>query len=88
MSDTIREVPDNVEATEAWNGPLFEVWIEFRDLVAESLRLHSEAALAATPPPEGALSSTSAAGSGTRRCGWPSWWAPTVTRTAWTSPGA
>jgi SAM-dependent methyltransferase len=52
VSDTIREVPDNVEATEAWNGPLFEVWIEFRDLVAESLRLHSEAALAATPPPE------------------------------------
>jgi SAM-dependent methyltransferase len=53
MGDSIRVVEDNVEATDAWNGPLFEVWIEYRDLVAESLRGHSEAALAATPPRQG-----------------------------------
>jgi SAM-dependent methyltransferase len=53
MGEAIREVEDNVEATEAWNGPLFDVWVEYRDLVAESLRDHSERALAANPPPAG-----------------------------------
>ena len=53
MDDVIRVVEDNAEATEAWNGPLYEVWIEYRDLVAESLREHSERALAANPPREG-----------------------------------
>jgi ubiquinone/menaquinone biosynthesis C-methylase UbiE len=48
--DQIRTVDDNLEATEAWNGPLFDVWIEYRDLVAEALRGHSEAALNANPP--------------------------------------
>jgi SAM-dependent methyltransferase len=53
VADAIRELEDNVEATEAWNGPLFEVWIEYRDLVAEGLREHGEAALAANPPSPG-----------------------------------
>ncbi len=53
MADAIRVVEDNVEATEAWNGPLYEVWIAYRDVVAEGLREHGEAALAATPPKEG-----------------------------------
>lgn len=53
VADAIRVVEDNVEATEAWNGPLFEIWIEYRDLVAEGLRDHGEAALAANPPHEG-----------------------------------
>ena len=53
IADAIREVEDNVEATEAWNGPLFEIWIEYRDLVAEGLRDHGEAALAANPPHDG-----------------------------------
>jgi SAM-dependent methyltransferase len=53
MRDAIRVVEDNVEATEAWNGPLFDIWIEYRDLVAEGLRDHGEAALAANPPREG-----------------------------------
>jgi SAM-dependent methyltransferase len=52
MGDAIRVVEDNVEATEAWNGPLFEVWLEYRDLVAESLRAHSERAIASNPPPD------------------------------------
>jgi SAM-dependent methyltransferase len=53
VTDAIREVEDNLEATEAWNGPLFEIWIEYRELVAEGLRDHGEAALAANPPHEG-----------------------------------
>jgi ubiquinone/menaquinone biosynthesis C-methylase UbiE len=53
VSDAIRVVADNVEATEAWNGPLFDVWIEYRDIVAEGLREHGEAALARNPPAKG-----------------------------------
>jgi SAM-dependent methyltransferase len=53
MAEASRVVEDNVEATEAWNGPLFEVWIEYRELVAEGLREHGEAALAANPPRQG-----------------------------------
>jgi SAM-dependent methyltransferase len=53
VGDAIRVVEDNVEATEAWNGPLFDLWIEYRDIVAEGLRDHGESALAANPPQEG-----------------------------------
>jgi ubiquinone/menaquinone biosynthesis C-methylase UbiE len=53
VEDAIRVVEDNVEATEAWNGPLFDIWIEYRDIVAEGLRDHGEATLAANPPREG-----------------------------------
>lgn len=53
MSDAIREVEDNVEAAEAWNGPLFDIWMEYRDIVAEGLREHGESALASCPPKEG-----------------------------------
>ncbi len=53
MDDAIRVVEDNVEATEAWNGPLFEVWIDYRDLVADGLREHGELALAVSPPEDG-----------------------------------
>jgi SAM-dependent methyltransferase len=53
VGDAIRVVEDNVEATEAWNGPLFEIWIEYRDIVADGLRDHGEAALAASRPHEG-----------------------------------
>ena len=53
MADAIRVFDDNLEATEAWNGPLFDIWIEYRDLVAEGLRDHGEAALATNPPHEG-----------------------------------
>jgi ubiquinone/menaquinone biosynthesis C-methylase UbiE len=53
MADQIRVVEDNVEATEAWNGPLFDLWMEYRDVVTEGLRDHGESALAANPPHEG-----------------------------------
>jgi SAM-dependent methyltransferase len=53
VGDAIRVVEDNVEATEAWNGPLFDIWMQYRDVVAEGLRDHGEAALGASPPEEG-----------------------------------
>jgi SAM-dependent methyltransferase len=53
VTSAIRVVEDNVEATEAWNGPRFDIWIEYRDIVAEGLRDHGEAALAANPPRPG-----------------------------------
>jgi ubiquinone/menaquinone biosynthesis C-methylase UbiE len=53
VDDAVREVEDNVEATEAWNGPLFDIWIEYRDIVAEGLHDHGESALMASPPREG-----------------------------------
>ncbi|MGH2924088.1 MAG: class I SAM-dependent methyltransferase [Solirubrobacterales bacterium] len=53
MGEEIRVVEDNVEATEAWNGPLFDVWIEYRDIVAEGIREHGERAIRANPPREG-----------------------------------
>jgi ubiquinone/menaquinone biosynthesis C-methylase UbiE len=53
MGDAIRVVEDNVEATEAWNGPLFDIWVQYRDVVAEGLRDHGEAALSANPPHKG-----------------------------------
>jgi SAM-dependent methyltransferase len=53
VGDAIRKVEDNVEATEAWNGPLFDIWMQYRDIVAEGVRGHGEAALLASPPTEG-----------------------------------
>jgi SAM-dependent methyltransferase len=43
----------NREATEAWSGPLFEVFVRFRDLVAGGLGAHGEAAMGAHPPRRG-----------------------------------
>lgn len=40
----------NKEATEAWSGPLFDRFVEFRDLVTEGLGAHGEAAMEAHPP--------------------------------------
>jgi SAM-dependent methyltransferase len=53
MGDAIRTVEDNVEATEAWNGPLFDVWLKFRDVVAGGITEHGERAIAAEPPAPG-----------------------------------
>jgi SAM-dependent methyltransferase len=41
---------ENREATEAWSGPLFECFVQYRDLVAGGLGAHGEAAMAAHPP--------------------------------------
>jgi SAM-dependent methyltransferase len=40
----------NVEATEAWSGPLFERFVRFRDIVTDGLGAHGEAAIQAHPP--------------------------------------
>jgi SAM-dependent methyltransferase len=50
VGDEIRVVDDNVEATEAWNGPLFDIWIKYRHLLSEGIRGHGEGALALEPP--------------------------------------
>ena len=44
---------ENREATEAWSGPLFECFVQYRDLVVDGLGAHGEAALAAHPPRPG-----------------------------------
>jgi SAM-dependent methyltransferase len=44
---------DNVEATEAWSGPLFERFVRFRPLMTDGLGAHGEAAMAAHPPRPG-----------------------------------
>jgi SAM-dependent methyltransferase len=53
VTDTIPEFEDNVEATAAWDGPLFDIWLHYRDLIEASLGPHGEAALAQYPPPVG-----------------------------------
>jgi SAM-dependent methyltransferase len=44
---------ENREATEAWSGPLFERFVQYRDLVVDGLGAHGEAALEAHPPRTG-----------------------------------
>lgn len=44
---------ENREATEAWSGPLFERFVQYRELVAGGLGAHGDAALAAYPPSPG-----------------------------------
>jgi SAM-dependent methyltransferase len=50
--DSVRVVEDNVEATEAWNGPLFDVWYEHREVLTGWTRGHGERALELEPPRE------------------------------------
>lgn len=52
---TVNKVAEeNLEATEAWNGPLFDVWEGFEDIVVANARAHGDAALSEHPPPRGA----------------------------------
>jgi SAM-dependent methyltransferase len=44
---------ENRETTEAWSGPLFERFVQYRDLVAGGLGAHGDAAMAAHPPRPG-----------------------------------
>jgi len=43
----------NREASDAWSGPLFDRFVQFRDLVTAGLGAHGEEALAAHPPRSG-----------------------------------
>ena len=45
--------PSNQEATDAWSGPLFDAFVNYRDLVIAGLGAHGEAAIAAHPPRPG-----------------------------------
>jgi SAM-dependent methyltransferase len=44
----------NAEATEAWDGPLFDRFVQFRDIIVNGLANHGEKALSLYPPPAGA----------------------------------
>lgn len=45
--------PGNAEATEAWSGPLFEIFLKYRDLTTGGLGAHGEVAMRANPPRPG-----------------------------------
>lgn len=45
--------PDNAEATEAWSGPLFDLFVEYRELTSAGLGAHGEQAMQANPPQPG-----------------------------------
>jgi ubiquinone/menaquinone biosynthesis C-methylase UbiE len=48
-----RKAESNEESHQAWNGPFFERFVQYRDLVTTGLGAHGEAALAAHPPSPG-----------------------------------
>jgi len=53
MESSASVAPSNEEAVEAWNGPLFDRFLAFRDLVTTGLGSHGERALALHPPGPG-----------------------------------
>lgn len=44
---------ENEEATEAWSGVLFDRFVEYRDLIVDSLKRHGDAAMRLHPPKPG-----------------------------------
>ena len=36
VDEQVPAMEDNVEQTAAWDGPLFEVWLRYRDLIEHS----------------------------------------------------
>jgi SAM-dependent methyltransferase len=53
MEAVERVAASNREAAEAWSGPLFERFVRYRELVADGLGAHGDAAMAANPPRPG-----------------------------------
>jgi SAM-dependent methyltransferase len=49
----INVAPGNLEATEAWNGPLFDIWQSFQAVVVSNAKAHGDAALADHRPDAG-----------------------------------
>ena len=41
----MRVARENLEATEAWNGPLFDIWHDFQAVVVSNARAHGDSAL-------------------------------------------
>jgi SAM-dependent methyltransferase len=53
-TDTTRWGPgDNAEATAAWDGPLYDRFVQFREIVTTGLGAHGEEALRLVPPEPG-----------------------------------
>jgi SAM-dependent methyltransferase len=44
---------ENREATEAWSGPLFDLFVKYRDLTSAALGAHGDVAMEAHPPRPG-----------------------------------
>src|SRR5918998_5345859 len=44
---------ENAEATEAWNGPLFDIWKSFQAVVVSNAKAHGDAALVDHRPERG-----------------------------------
>jgi SAM-dependent methyltransferase len=53
FADTELGAGANAEATEAWNGPLYDRFVRFRDVVTSGLGAHGEEALRRFPPRSG-----------------------------------
>ena len=49
----INVAPENLEATEAWNGPLFDIWHSFQAVVVSNAKAHGDVALADHHPDVG-----------------------------------
>lgn len=49
----VNVAPENLEATEAWNGPLFDIWQSFQAVVITNAKVHGDAALADHHPEPG-----------------------------------
>ena len=49
----VRVAPENLEATEAWNGPLFDIWQDFQAVVVSNAKAHGDAALGDHHPDRG-----------------------------------
>ena len=47
------QLPANAEATAAWDGPLFDRFVQFREVVTTGLGAHGDAALAVLDPQPG-----------------------------------
>jgi len=45
--------PENLEAIEAWNGPLFDIWQNFQAVVVSNAKAHGDAALVDHHPDRG-----------------------------------
>jgi SAM-dependent methyltransferase len=53
VDEQVRAVEDNVEQTAAWDGPLFDVWLRYRNMIESALRPVGEAAFTLYPPRPG-----------------------------------
>ena len=53
MGDMPSVAANNEEAVEAWNGVLFERFVQYRRIVTEGLGAHGEVALGLHPPQPG-----------------------------------